>query len=90
MGPFGSLAASGRAVVLDGEIAVPDDRGVTHIDLLQDAFGRHGADRLTYFAFVCSTSISMIYGAPRSRIGKRCCGRLSRRPEASGLSMSTM
>jgi ATP-dependent DNA ligase len=37
--------------VLDGEIAVPDERGVTHIDLLQDAFGRRGADRLAYFAF---------------------------------------
>jgi bifunctional non-homologous end joining protein LigD len=37
--------------VLDGEIAVPDERGVTHIDLLQDAFGSRGADRLTYFAF---------------------------------------
>jgi len=50
-GPFRSLAAAGRPIVLDGEIAVPDERGVTHIDLLQDAFGRHGADRLAYFAF---------------------------------------
>jgi bifunctional non-homologous end joining protein LigD len=50
-GPFRSLSAQGRPIVLDGEIAVPDDRGVTHIDLLQDAFGRHGANRLTYFAF---------------------------------------
>ena len=49
--PFQELATSGRAIVLDGEIAVPDERGVTHIDLLQDAFGKHGADRLTYFAF---------------------------------------
>jgi bifunctional non-homologous end joining protein LigD len=38
-GPFQELSAQGRAIVLDGEIAVPDERGVTHIDLLQDAFG---------------------------------------------------
>ena len=50
-GPFRELVAQGRAMVLDGEIAVPDERGVTHIDLLQDAFGSRGADRLTYFAF---------------------------------------
>jgi bifunctional non-homologous end joining protein LigD len=50
-GPFRKLAAKGRRIVLDGEIAVPDERGVTHIDLLQDAFGSRGADRLTYFAF---------------------------------------
>jgi hypothetical protein len=31
-------------IVLDGEIAVPDDRGVTHIDDLQDAIaGRRPA-----------------------------------------------
>ena len=50
-GPFRELSALGRAIVLDGEIAVSDERGVTHIDLLQDAFGSRGADRLTYFAF---------------------------------------
>src|SRR5437763_3482723 len=49
--PFRSLAASGRPIVLDGEIAVPDERGVTHIDRLQDAFGKRGTDRLAYFAF---------------------------------------
>jgi hypothetical protein len=30
-----------REIVLDGEIAVPDDRGVTHIDDLQDAIAGH-------------------------------------------------
>jgi bifunctional non-homologous end joining protein LigD len=45
--PFRSLAANGRPIVLDGEIAVPDERGVTHIDLLQDAFGRRGPSRGT-------------------------------------------
>src|SRR5215471_14478489 len=49
--PFRSLSANGRPIVLDGEIAVADERGITHIDLLQDAFGRRGPDRLTYFAF---------------------------------------
>ena len=49
--PFRKLALSGRPLVLDGEIAVPDERGVTHIDLLQAASGRYGADRLAYFAF---------------------------------------
>jgi len=49
--PFRKLASSGRPIVLDGEIAVPDERGVTHIDLLQAASGSYGTDRLTYFAF---------------------------------------
>jgi bifunctional non-homologous end joining protein LigD len=50
--PFRSLSANGQPIVLDGEIAVADERGITHIDhLLQDAFGRRGPDRLTYFAF---------------------------------------
>jgi bifunctional non-homologous end joining protein LigD len=49
--PFRSLAANGRQIVLDGEIAVPDERGVTHLDTLSDAItGRH-AERLAYFAF---------------------------------------
>jgi hypothetical protein len=30
-----------REIVLDGEIAVSDDRGVTHIDDLQDASAGH-------------------------------------------------
>jgi bifunctional non-homologous end joining protein LigD len=36
-GPFGKLAGGNRTLVLDGEIAVPDARGVTHIDGLNDA-----------------------------------------------------
>jgi bifunctional non-homologous end joining protein LigD len=50
-GPFRKLASRSRPIVLDGEIAVPDERGVTHIDLLQAASGRYGSDRLAYFAF---------------------------------------
>jgi ATP-dependent DNA ligase len=30
--PFGELAATSMAMVLDGEIAVPNDDGLTHLD----------------------------------------------------------
>jgi bifunctional non-homologous end joining protein LigD len=48
--PFRELAANWRPMVLDGEIAVPDHRGVTHIDALSDAIATR-PDRLAYFAF---------------------------------------
>src|SRR4051794_14728507 len=38
-------------MALDGEIAVPDDRGVTHIDGLSEAISERRPDRLAYFAF---------------------------------------
>jgi len=38
-------------MVLDGEIAVPDDRGVTHLDALSDAISEGHPERLAYFAF---------------------------------------
>jgi ATP-dependent DNA ligase len=38
-------------MVLDGEIAVPDERGVTHIDLLTQAMRQCRPARLEYFAF---------------------------------------
>jgi ATP-dependent DNA ligase len=38
-------------MVLDGEIAVPDDRGVTHLDALSDAISQGQPERLAYFAF---------------------------------------
>src|SRR5437763_13421702 len=50
-GPFRKLSARGRAIVLDGEIAVPDEKGVTHIDALSDAMAGRQPERLTYFAF---------------------------------------
>jgi bifunctional non-homologous end joining protein LigD len=37
--------------VLDGEIAVPDERGATHIGDLQEALARGAGDRLAYVAF---------------------------------------
>lgn len=49
--PFAALAGAGRAMVLDGEIAVPDDRGVTHLDALTDALAAKRSERLAYYAF---------------------------------------
>ena len=48
--PFRGLAAL-APLVLDGEIAVPDERGVTHIDLLTQAMRQCRPERLAYFAF---------------------------------------
>jgi bifunctional non-homologous end joining protein LigD len=51
-GPFRSLIDAGSPpMVLDGEIAVPDDRGVTHLDALSDAVADRLPERLAYFAF---------------------------------------
>jgi bifunctional non-homologous end joining protein LigD len=50
--PFRPLAAAGLPpLVLDGEIAVPDERGVTHIDALNEAISARRFERLAYFAF---------------------------------------
>ena len=50
--PFGPLLdARLPPMVLDGEIAVPDDRGVTHLDALSDVISEGRPDRLAYFAF---------------------------------------
>jgi bifunctional non-homologous end joining protein LigD len=49
--PFVDLLLLGREIVLDGEMAVPDDRGVTHISNLDDAIAERRPDRLAYFAF---------------------------------------
>ena len=35
-------------IVMDGEIAVPDERGVTHLDALTDALGSRRSERLAY------------------------------------------
>jgi ATP-dependent DNA ligase len=39
-----------RSAILDGEVAVPDERGVTHINLLNDALKRDPS-RLAFYAF---------------------------------------
>jgi len=50
--PFRPLLDAGLPpMALDGEIAVPDDRGVTHLDALSDAITEGRSDRLAYFAF---------------------------------------
>jgi bifunctional non-homologous end joining protein LigD len=45
------LAELGRAMVLDGEIAAPDEKGVTHLDGLNEAIDSRLPERLAYFAF---------------------------------------
>jgi bifunctional non-homologous end joining protein LigD len=49
--PFDGIAALGSELVLDGEIAVPDEKGATHIGDLQDDIAQGRSDRLAYFAF---------------------------------------
>ena len=50
--PFDKLlAAKLPALVLDGEIAVPHERSVTHIDALTEAMRQRRPERLAYFAF---------------------------------------
>jgi bifunctional non-homologous end joining protein LigD len=50
--PFRRLSDAGLPpMVLDGEIAVPDDRGVTHLDALSEAIAERSPERLAYFAF---------------------------------------
>jgi bifunctional non-homologous end joining protein LigD len=48
---IGGLAELGRAMVLDGEIAAPDAKGVTHLDGLNEAIDGRSPERLAYFAF---------------------------------------
>jgi bifunctional non-homologous end joining protein LigD len=49
--PFGRLTGAGHELIIDGEIAVPDDRGVTHLDFLNDAIAKREPHRLVYYAF---------------------------------------
>lgn len=49
--PFRSLAEAGHPIVIDGEIAVPDEGGVTHLDALTDALASRSREQLAYFAF---------------------------------------
>jgi bifunctional non-homologous end joining protein LigD len=50
--PFHPLAAAELpAMVLDGEIAVPDERGVTHIDGLTATIRERRPEQFAYFAF---------------------------------------
>ena len=50
--PFRPLVDAGvPAMVLDGEVAVADERGVTHLDTVSDAISGRHAERLAYLAF---------------------------------------
>jgi ATP dependent DNA ligase domain len=49
--PFRPFIEAGLPTVLDGEIAVPDDRGVTLLDSLSEAISDRRPERLAYFAF---------------------------------------
>lgn len=50
--PFdGALSRIRHEIVIDGEIAVPDERGVTHIADLQDAIYSNRPEALAFFAF---------------------------------------
>ena len=50
--PFRPLVdADLPSIVLDGEIAVPDHRGVTHLDAPSDAISERRPEQLAYFAF---------------------------------------
>jgi bifunctional non-homologous end joining protein LigD len=59
-------------MVLDGEIAVPDDRGVTHLDAMRLAKGSRTG--LPTSRSICCTSIAMISGAARSKTARCYCG----------------
>jgi bifunctional non-homologous end joining protein LigD len=49
--PVRGLATCGHAMVLDGEIAVPDDNGVTHIRALHRAMSEAQTAQLAFYAF---------------------------------------
>jgi len=52
--PFRGLTAAGLpAMVLDGEIAVPDERGVTHLDALSEAISAGRQSALPISAWAC-------------------------------------
>jgi len=71
--------------VLDGEIAVPDERGVTHIDALN--WGDALAGPSSSLIAPSISSISTAICAPaRLRTAKRCCATSSARPAARGSS----
>lgn len=82
--PFHQLAATRRALVLDGEIAVPDERGVTHIDALNDAIAsKKQPEHLAYFAFDLLHVDGRDLAAALSKNGRRCCSACSKMLPAS-------
>ncbi len=49
--PVRALADCGHALIIDGEVAVPDAIGVTRLASLHEAMREGSPERLTYFAF---------------------------------------
>jgi hypothetical protein len=41
-----------KSAIIDGEIAIPDDHGITHIDMLNVAL-RHAPERLAFTPSTC-------------------------------------
>jgi hypothetical protein len=76
-------------LVLDSEIAVPDERGVTRIDLLSEKLRQRRPDQLAYLAF------DLLYLDGHDLRGcaiedrRPCCAMSSAPPVASGSSWST-
>jgi hypothetical protein len=68
---FADLAQLGRQIVLDGEIAVPDERGVTHLDDLSAAMQRRDTAGLAYFAFDLLHLDDVTCAAARSSSARR-------------------
>ena len=78
--PFYDLLSCRREIVLDGEIAVPDEDGVTHIDNLHDAIGGRGRIGSPISPSICCISTVMICASVQSKSARRGCGKRSIRP----------
>src|SRR4051794_40841720 len=64
--PFRALAEAGLpAMVLDGEIAVPDDPGGTRIDALSEAISSYRQEKLAYY--LLRPAAARCHAAARSR-----------------------
>src|SRR5947199_8806635 len=47
--PVKGLAGVGRSMIIDGEMAVPNKDGLTHLDFLQETRSAHRPDRFAFF-----------------------------------------
>jgi ATP-dependent DNA ligase len=73
--PFRPLVNSGlTSMVVDGEIAVPDDRGITHLDALSEAISERRPERLACSRSTSCTSAATTFGAVRLKTARCCCG----------------
>jgi hypothetical protein len=87
--PFRDLPSCGREIVLDGQIAVSDDCGVTHIGHLHDAIAGRWADRLAYFTFDLLHLDGQDLRRCPMKTAKPCCSRRSTMSAVRASSMST-